>query len=144
MSSSPEIDGGQEMDVKKLPWVFIVGILVSLYTTFVVQNLWNWFVIPAFHVESISFWGMYGLILVVGLLAAGQQREQEAADDKMWTILFQVLIHCVPEGRTEPVKAIIDEQRTTIWAAAAEAASSRLIGSTITFGIGWLVHIFLA
>jgi len=44
-----------------IPCYIILWLISSLFTTFVLQNLWNWFAIPALHASEISFWVMYGL-----------------------------------------------------------------------------------
>ena len=63
--------------VKKIVIIWLVGMVVGLYTTFVLQSLWNWFATEAFHVSQISFWVMYGVVLVVGLLTEGQSNKFE-------------------------------------------------------------------
>jgi len=44
--------------LKKMLLGWVVGSAASLYTAFVLQNLWNWFATPALHLSQISFWIM--------------------------------------------------------------------------------------
>ena len=131
-------------DLKKLGWAFPVGIIVNLYTTFVIQNLWNWFVVPVFHVGSISFWGMFGLVLVVDLLSGGQKSGDKFADDQRWKMLYKVLDYCVPEEKMENVKVMIEEEKEIVWVEIGVSVLSRVVGITVTLVLGWFVHTFLS
>ena len=42
------------MNAKKLLTIFGISLVVGLYTTFVLQNLWNWFAVPAFNVPRVG------------------------------------------------------------------------------------------
>jgi hypothetical protein len=44
----------------------LVFVLVGvLYGAFVLMNLWNWFVVPTFHLSAIFYWMVFGLALAV-------------------------------------------------------------------------------
>ena len=124
---------------------WLIGSILSLYTTFVIMNLWNWFASPALHVPEISFWGMFGLVLLVGLFAEGHQIAEEAG----WKNMIAVLIASVPDDRREEVASRIEEYaneklKVEIWLEAASKAFSRCVGNTLVLGLGFVVHIFLA
>src|ERR1700730_3471176 len=56
------------MNWKKVTLMWLVAIVVGFYTTFVLQTLWNWFAVEALHAPSISYWTMYGLMMLVRLV----------------------------------------------------------------------------
>ena len=130
--------------MKKLVGAWTVGLVVSLYTTFVFQNLWNWFVVPAFHVGSISFWGMFGLVLVVDILSGGQKSGDKFADDQRWKMLYKVLDYCVPEEKMENAKVMIEQEKEIMWVEIGLSVLSRVVGITVTLVLGWFVHTFLS
>ena len=61
--------------VKDLASLWVIGRIVSLYTTFVLQSLWNWFVVSIFHLAPIHYWEMFALLLLVGLLTERLESE---------------------------------------------------------------------
>ena len=127
--------------MKKISWFWLVGLVVSLYTTFVVQNLWNWFVVPTFYASSISFWGMFGLLLLVSLLGG---RGEEFAAEQRWKSVITVLDACIPEGKRETLEEALDQQAEGVWVEVGLKIFERLLGSTLTLVIGWGIHAFLA
>ncbi|PYR96699.1 MAG: hypothetical protein DMG16_27015 [Acidobacteria bacterium] len=124
-------------DVTKFIWALIVGLLIRLYTAFVALNLWNWFAVEAFHASTISFFLMYGLLLLVELF--WETEEQKAG--YRWKSLFTVLDFCVPEEKRQAVNQAIEEQKTAIWLDAGMQAFGKLIGDTTILGLGFVVHI---
>ena len=91
---------------------YLVAMIVGLYTTFVVQSLWNWFAVKAFNVPSVSYWEMYGLtMLLSSLLSRG---EEEAKDEQRWKMATTILDACVPEDKRNqlPEEIVSDHQKT--------------------------------
>jgi hypothetical protein len=122
-------------------WLFIAGMLAGLYTTFVVQNLWNWFVVAAFHTTEISFWLMYGLIMLLRLFT--DEQDSSIPDEQRWTNLFTLLEYCIPLDVREYAIAQVKEKVEGIWIELGAALFGRLLGNTITLAFGFLVHEFL-
>lgn len=59
----------------------ILGLLCSLYYTFVTVKLWGWFAVPI-GLPIISFWVMYGLgLLVRSVRGWGLKVRKESNDD---------------------------------------------------------------
>lgn len=73
--------------------------------------LWNWFAVPAFHLSEISFWIMYGLILLVKLFQSPGDIEAEHRHK----IVAVMLNACVPAEKrqevTEQLKGFEDRIR---------------------------------
>lgn len=131
--------------MSRLLGAWLVGSILSLYTTFVIMNLWNWFASPALHVPEISFWGMFGLVLLVGLFVEGHAITAEGLLKNM----IPVLIASVPDDRREEVVSTIEEyvtekMKVEIWLEAGSKAFGRCVGNTLVLGLGFVVHVFLA
>jgi len=119
----------------------LIGLVMALYTTFVVENLWNWFATSAFHVTEISFWGTYGLILLISAL----RLDQSAAHQK-WKLTMTVLELCVPDAKRKEFDELIEAQ-TKGFGFLVEAGSqvfAELAGNTFLLVLGFLVHVLLA
>ena len=128
----------------------IFGSIIGLYTTFVIQNLWNWFATSAFHVSEISFWRMYGFVLLVSLFTT--QPPHEVSDDPQWKMMWIVLEACVPDDKRAMLKDQIDDHiqnlERNFWVEAIlkgfPMALSTVLANTFALVIGWAVHTFLA
>jgi len=123
---------------------WLVGSILSLYTTFVIMNLWNWFASPALHVPEISFWGMFGLVLLVGLFSEWHGIAEEAG----WKNIIAVLIASVPDERREEVTSKIEEyakeqMKLEVWLEAGTKTFGRCVVNILVLGLGFVVHTFL-
>ncbi len=118
--------------------LWIVGLTVSLYKAFVLQNLWNWFAAIAFNVPSASFWVVLGLLWLVQLLT---DRPDFPLEPK-WKYLFTVLDACVPEDKKEILKEEL-EQVGPLWVDAGLMVLGELAQNTFVLVLGWCVHTFL-
>jgi hypothetical protein len=119
--------------------LYASSMVVALYTTFVLKFLWAWFVVPAFHITEISFWVMYGTTLLIGLL------RQDDHNNDMWqehrhAILARMLLACVPSEKMHDVMAELKEHEKSIWSKVKWHIFGQFAGSTITLGIGFVVH----
>jgi hypothetical protein len=129
--------------MKKFGLFSLIGVVVGLYTTFVVENLWNWFATSALHVRAIPFWGMYGLILLIGALMGNQ--EQEFSDRERWKLTMVVLDACVPDAKRKEVDELIETHtKVGVWLDAGSLVFARLAGNTFLLVLGFLVHLVLA
>ena len=91
-------------DMKKLFWAIFIGMLIRLYTTFVAQNLWNWFAVDTFHASSISFFVMYGLLLLVDLIVEKPEHEE----GYRWAMLSTAVDFCIPDDKREAVEQAME------------------------------------
>jgi hypothetical protein len=127
--------------VKKFILFWIAGSVVGLYTTFVWQNLWNWFATAAFNLSPIPFWTTYGIVLLVGLL---KEDIGSNFENKQWFQAVAIGIDaCVPDHKQESVKQEIDELGTKVWIDAGSMIFGKIVGNSFTLLIGWGVHTFL-
>jgi hypothetical protein len=134
-----KVEGGA-----KYFWIPVLGLLAwpfaGLFEALVLKCLWNWFATEALHLPKISFWAMYGFILVFGVLTAkGTGREQE----RKFRALTTSMEACVPESKKEWVRKQLDEQKKPRWNDFGEVLSVRVLGPAFMLGIGWAVHRFL-
>jgi cytochrome c biogenesis protein CcdA len=96
-------------------WIFVFA--VGLYTTFVLQQLWNWFIVTALHASELSYWEMYGVTMLVFMLL----EPNPLGNEERW------------------------EQTLTmgIWTKIGAYGFGKLVGNSAALGIGWVVHTFL-
>ena len=112
-----------------------------LYATFVFQRLWNRFLVPALNAGPISFWAVCGLRLFVELLM--QHMDRSWAHDLKWEGTTKLLELCVLNERREELLAVVKQQGDEVWLNAGVASFSKIVGYSITFSLGWVVHTVL-
>jgi hypothetical protein len=127
------------MNVKKFLLLYAVSLIVGLFTAFVLTVLWSWFVVPAFHVDPVSFWLMYGLILLIDLLRS-DGNDVEA--DHRHKIVAIMLDACVPAERRAEVMEQLTEFTEQIWYEAGWKLFGKLLGNAMALGLGFVVHVF--
>jgi hypothetical protein len=126
--------------VKKAVIFWVIGSIVGLYTTFVLQNIWSWFVTEAFHLSPISYWVMYGLVLIIGMFTSQDPKLEEKLQFKA---LATGVDACIPEDKQESVKEQLEEHAEQVWWEVGSTIFGKLIGNSITLAIGWAIHTFL-
>ena len=125
----------------KTSLTFAVSLLVGAFKAFVLMWMWNWFVSPVFHIESISFWQVLGLLWVVQLFVdSGSENPEETL---RWEGLFSVLDACVPEHKHEELREELNQKREGVWGQLGLHIFGRLAGYAVTLALGWVVHSFL-
>jgi cytochrome c biogenesis protein CcdA len=100
-----------------------LGFIVGLYSIFVMQVLWNWFVAPTLHTSPISYWTMLGLNLFISMLIYRQRFEEKQE--------WEQVLATRNENETDRSKAGISN-------------FAKIFINTMALGIGWTVHTFLA
>lgn len=123
---------------KKTIWFWGIGIATGLYATFVLQQLWNWFLAPSLNASPISFWAMYGLHLFIVLLTDHLNRGWE--EDSKWEILTNMLTASVSDERREKLVAILKKQADEIWSEVGGATLGQAVKYSVTLALGWVVH----
>ena len=126
------------MKIRNFILLYGVSIVVGLYTTFVLVVLWDWFVVPAFHLSPISFWVMYGLTLFISVFRSnGGDIEVEQRHKVVATLLDA----CVPDGKREQVKEQLEEFAEEIWYQAGSKVFIQIIANSLTLGVGFVIHV---
>jgi hypothetical protein len=133
-------DDRKEAVMLKGALFFLGSLVVHLYTTFVLMLMWNWFVTAAFHVGDISFWLMYGLVLVVNLFQ--NPADKDFSEERRWKALMVAIETCVPEDQKELLEEKLAEEKSGVWIEAGVSIFSRAFANSVALGIGLLVHIF--
>ncbi len=118
---------------------FLLSLITHLYTTFVLTVLWNWFVVPALHVSDISFWLMYGLVLMLSLFR--NPADQNFENERQWKRVMTAIDACIPEDRRDSVMEELKSQSSEIWINLGLVIFSSALGNTLSLGIGFIVHI---
>jgi hypothetical protein len=123
--------------VKKTILLYSISMIVSLYTTYVLTVLWSWFVTPAFGLAHVSFWMMYGLTMLIGLL----RRPDDVEGEQRHKIVAVMLDACVPPERREDVTEQLEEFNKEIWAQAGWYVFGQFVNNTFALGLGFVVRI---
>src|SRR4030095_15716360 len=125
---------------KKWAFPYAIAFCVGFYTTFVLQSLWNWFAVPALNVPRLSYWGTYGLGMVIYCFKASPG--EFVTNEHRWKIAMTMLQDCVRPDREEHVKeelTIIDHGLVgEVWSINAAQFGAQ----TFTLSVGWLIHTF--
>ncbi len=120
--------------------------VVGLYTAFALTLLWNWFVAPVFHLADASFWLVYGLVLVVGLLRFSDNHYDEIREaDRNLVITLTAIEFCIPEERRdvakETIQDLMDQQLKGLWLEVGLPTVGKAFATTATLAAGFVVHI---
>jgi hypothetical protein len=129
----------RRVGIKQSVVMFGVSILVNFYTTFVLMELWNWFAVAALKAPEISYWVMYGLVLILQTTMF----DPELKDEERWKWLETVLTRCIPEEKRSEVMEEVQEQKSEMTSRVGLAIFSKGLSSTVALGLGWVVHVFL-
>jgi hypothetical protein len=117
---------------------FAFGLVPSLYTAFVLMNLWDWFVAPTFNLSPISFWMMFGLTLVVSVFR-NDKWKAETHQERSLRKIEAMVDACVPDGQREGLKEKFKKFEGPIWVQLM-ATFGTLVWNTFALGVGFAVH----
>jgi hypothetical protein len=129
-------------DWKKFGMTWVTSTLVGFYTVFVLVRLWNWFAVPQLHVPEASYWLMYGVTMLFGLMT-GVGEEENPAKERRWNMLFIVLDACVPEDKMEDLKEYVRAEKEGIWADVGLMILGKALSRSLTLGLGFVVHLLV-
>jgi hypothetical protein len=124
---------------KQLLGTWGIGLLVSFYTTFVLQTLWNWFAVDGLSAPHVSYWVVYGLVLIIHLIIDEPPIEKQ----EIFGRLENLINACVPEEKREAVNELLLEDQKGLPSRLGWSLFGQAFGVTLTLGIGWAVHSFL-
>lgn len=128
------------MGWKKWAILWSVSVVVGLYTTFVVQMLWNWFAVGALHASELSYWTMFGLVMLVKTVF----RRDDSKDEAEYKRLVMIMDACIPEDKRADVKSEIEAEEKTAPVTLGLMILGQVMDNSLTLGLGWAVHTFLA
>jgi hypothetical protein len=129
------------MSTKKMFWLALVSPVIGLYRAFVLQNMWGWFVVSAFHVQEISYWVAYGLILLQWFLF--DDAGEESVNGHRWRVLSIVTDACIPDEKKIVVDGLLKQHMSAMWIDLVGSMFGNLAANTVTLAIGWGIHAFL-
>jgi hypothetical protein len=129
-------------DWKKFAMTWATSTLVGFYTVFVLMQLWNWFAVPLLRVPEASYWLIYGLSMVFGLLT-GVGGQDNPAHERRWNALFIILNACVPEHKMEDLKEDVRSETEEIWSDVGLMIFGRVLTNSLTLGLGFVVHLLV-
>lgn len=120
--------------------LYLLALVVGLYTAFVLMNLWNWFAAPALGVAPIAYWQMVGLnLLVMAVLERDTLQE-----DKRWERVFTMIQTAVPEDSRQEIADQIRADNESVMFDVGWMVMTKVFTNTGTLGLGWLLHTLMA
>ena len=127
-----------------MKWKTVVGmwgivIVVGLYTTFVLQTLWNWFAVPAFHAPEISYWTIYGLLMLAHLIIDKPTFE----NDERLKRLAIIVSACVPDEKKEELEEALKADDDDATFKLGTFIFGQVVGSSVAVVLGFVIHLFL-
>jgi uncharacterized membrane protein YraQ (UPF0718 family) len=129
---------------KKMVAAWIIGLIVGLYTTFVGEQFWNWFAVPVFQIQTISFLRMWGLMMLAGVFVRGNFQTGIDAEKVRWATFCAAIEKFLPDEKKaiwqeswqdEPIKAVFD---------AVELIFGTLGANTFALLIGYILHLVIS
>jgi hypothetical protein len=132
-----------EKRIKVLKWIgiFVASMLTGFYTVFVLQNLWNWFVVPSLDILPISYWTMFGVNMLRMVAISADSRH--VATEEKWSALSGILNICIPNERKREVEEFIklrsDAEKNRVFSFILKIT----LENTCALLFGWLVHQFI-
>lgn len=124
--------------MKKVLLLFIPALLVGTYTAFVAMCMWNWFVVTALNLPTISYLQMLGLIWLIGLVT-----DKANPDGYKWKVLLTTVNSSLPDEKREAVSEALQDLNDNLWVDMAGLISGQLIGNTITLFLSYILHLFI-
>jgi hypothetical protein len=92
------------------------------------------------HPPEASYWLIYGLNLLFGLMT-GVGEQENPVYERRWSTLFIVLDACVPEQKMEDLKEAVRSQTEGIWLDIGSAIFGKVVSNTLSLGLGFVVHL---
>ena len=129
-------------DWKKFAMTWTASTLVGFYSVFVLMEVWNWFAVPLLHVSEASYWLIYGVSMLFGLMT-GAGEQENPVDERRWKGLFIVLDACLPEHKTEEVREEVRLETEGIWTDISTMIFGRVVSRSLTLGLGFVVHFLI-
>lgn len=119
--------------------IFVLGGVKA----FLLMFMWNWFVVPLFHTSEASFLMMLGLLWTVQVLIEISNSDDNPAHDIARENLLTAVLACIPEHKAAEAMQEMKENSEGFWTRAASLLAGRLFGYGVTFGLAWVLHIFV-
>lgn len=126
------------MNWKKWALMWAIIIVVGFYTTFVLQTLWNWFAVAAFHVPEVSYWTMYGFMMLIHLVTDKSTFQSEEQAKRLGILITA----CVPEEKQTEVAEALKAEDDDIGVKLFGLIVGQVTGSSVVLFLGWVVYTF--
>jgi hypothetical protein len=118
--------------------LFFTYRIIGFYTAFVLQQLWNWFVVPALHVEPAGYWVMYGIDLLILMI----RQPDTLLSEEHWKMAHISIGACIPLDKQQQVREELKSQEDMVWVTFAFDMANKIVVNTAFLAIGWGVQTF--
>ena len=116
-------------------------VTTGIVGAFVVESYWNWFIGPPLHAENIGMLQALGMLWLFDLILT--RASESAVSEKRWELLFAVIDRALPADRVEAVNEIVREKTAVDGWELFETAATRLGTLTLSWILGYVLHIFV-
>jgi hypothetical protein len=116
---------------------WVARVVLSLYITFVLQMLWNWFATQAFHIENIGYWNMFGLLLIPTLV---KTKNSDTGETHLLTRVMTMVEASLPEDKREETMRQLEEGEIAKLFRPTSVDAMKALGGTFFFVVGFVVH----
>lgn len=123
--------------------LFAMAFLVGLYSTLVATALWNIFITPLFILPSISFFHMYGVMMLIDFLKNHLSGEKEVSQDLVTERLLGIVYLSVEEDKKEKVDDFLKEHSDDEWSRGLNLVLMKLLSNTGILILGIFVSLFI-
>lgn len=126
---------------KRMVAAWVIALLVGLYSTFVALNLWAWFAVPIFHLPSLSFLQLWGLMLLSSTLMRGNFQISTNSEDGKWAMLGAAVELCIPAEKQQQWTDYSDGEPTRAFFGTVGAIVGAVASSTFVLILGFVLHV---
>lgn len=81
--------------------LFCCSSILRCYSVLVMQNLWNWFLAPHLQSREMSYFGMWGIVLLANYLTVGPQEYRAIESNQRFKVLAAGLERLVGPERVQ-------------------------------------------
>lgn len=111
--------------------------LSGLYTIFIAQTLWNWFVISVLPVSHISFLQTAGLFLIMSVFS----KSEKTTESNYWEIAFKILEISLPELKKQDVQNFLKKKEEEMFSSFMLKVIEQFMINTLTLLVGFIISI---
>ena len=120
-----------------------MSILIGFFSVFVIMEIWNWFAVPLLHVSKASYWLMYGVSLLFGLMTWADGEQENPVHERRWKALFIALDACAPEHKAEEVREEVRSETGGVWTDIGMVIFGKVVSRSLTLVLGFVVHLLI-
>ncbi len=128
-------------ELKKTMWLWFLMLVTPCYAAFVVQALWNWFVIDALHAATVSYAQALGFIVL--LYVVRDRTHVTNMEERHFSQLYVMTRACIPSYERQVIMKEVSDVATDGWLWPLLDFLGKITVCTCALAAGWGIHTFL-